>query len=42
MIHESLVEAVLYEELNWVRLIGHLELDLVVEPNLVVEHVGVY
>lgn len=42
MVHESLVEAVLNEELNWVRLISNLEFYFVIEPDLVVEHIGVY
>jgi len=42
MVHESLVETVLYKKLYWMSFIGHLELYLVVEPDLIVVHVGVY
>ena len=42
VVHESLVETVLYQELNRVCLISNLEFYLVVEPDLVVVHVGVY
>ena len=41
MVHKGLVEAVLDQQLDWVRLIINLEFHFVVESDLVIEHVAI-